>query len=116
MTFRPDPKPQRKPRKRIRVIDKSAARRKLSADGRCRCGCGRDATDGHHIVQKGSPHFGDDVEDNILPTNHECHMRWHDGRPVQFTLRQPEIDYVLSKLGPDPGRIYIKRFYNLEVL
>lgn len=115
MTFRPDPKPKRRPRKQIRIIDRSATKRKMARDRLCRCGCGRLANHGHHVIQKGSPHFGDDVEENIIPTYFICHGEWHDGKKVRFLLKKEEIDYVLGKLGVEPGKIYLKRFYDLEV-
>lgn len=113
--YSPNPKPGKRKRKAIRVIDTSARDRKLSKDGMCRCDCGRLASDGHHIVRKGSPHFGDDVEDNIMPLYHECHMSWHDGRLNYLRLTESEKQYALSKIGPEAGLYYLENHYGLEL-
>jgi len=110
----PDPKPGPSVRKPIRVIDRGASQAKLLSDPTCRS-CGRQASDGHHIVRRGSPHFGDDVADNILPSCYLCHRDYHDGRPVVFEFTDAEIDYVLDKLGPEPGRLYIRLRYGKDV-
>lgn len=104
MTFKPDPKPAKRKRKQIRKVDPNALKRKMVRDGMCRAdGCMKVATDPHHIIRKGSPHFGDDVEANILPLCRGCHMDYHDGRKPGFRFESEEYDYVTEKLGETFG-------------
>lgn len=115
VTFKPDPKPAKRKRKRIRVIDPAAIKRKMLRFPICRsAGCNKLATDPHHIVRKGSPHFGDDVEDNILPLCHECHYEYHAGNRPTFNFKGPEWNYVMEKLGgEEAGMIFMNKQYNV---
>lgn len=71
---RPDPKPEQ------RIVDPRAI-----AEARLRyrwcAACGARAGSIHHIVQKGSPHFGDDVLENLLGLCGDgttgCHGAYH---------------------------------------
>lgn len=66
----PDPKQGK------RIVDRDAMRRILLADRAC-AACGHQAANAHHVVQKGSPHFGDDVESNLLPICGSATVRCH---------------------------------------
>jgi hypothetical protein len=77
--FTPDPKAPE------RIRDTDALRRKLLSDRECRAH-GGSASDPHHLIFKS--HGGDDVEDNIVPLCHDCHMRFH------------RADYL--RIGPGP--------------
>ena len=100
-----DPKPSK------RIIDPEAGLRKLSLDQTCR-GCGKRATDGHHILLRSQR--GDDVEDNIMPLCHICHIAYHDGGRKDFRLTTAERGYLLAKLGSEAGNDYIARRYQRE--
>lgn len=111
-SYEPDPKPAKRPRKQIRIIDKNAGRRKLLRDPSCRGEkCQMLASEGHHIVRKGSPHFGDDVEENILPLCLFCHHDWHAGRKPKLQFKQEEYDYVFGKLGEISGMKFLEDHY-----
>lgn len=51
--------------------------------------CGRAAGSVHHVVQRGSPHFGDDVLENLVTLCGDgttgCHGAWH-GSPYWFVI------------------------------
>jgi len=110
----PDPKPAKRERRPIRIVDRDVTVTKLLSDPTCRS-CGRQASEGHHIVRRGSPHFGDDVYDNIMPSCYVCHRDYHDGRNVVFEFTDSEVEYVLDKLGPEPGRLYLRLRYGKDI-
>ena len=91
-----------KPVKRIR--DPEAVQRK-TAGAACRM-CGRAASDGHHVVLRSQG--GDDVEENIVPLCHECHMRYHAGQGT-MKLKRDELQYVIGKLGRAPALEYLRK-------
>lgn len=99
----PEVVPHPKPRKRI--TDRKAGRDKLRAERECRCGCGRDATDRAHLVPRDLG--GDDVDENIIPLAHVCHMRvehhepgWRDvAARVRAGLSPDERHYAIEKKG-----------------
>lgn len=104
-----------------RIVDAEAIRRKVLSDPECRS-CGLAASDGHHIVFRS--HGGDDVEDNIAPLCHDCHMALHfqAGAAVDeikenigASLTEGEVAYVLGKLGEIEGRGFLLTTYRLEV-
>lgn len=104
----PVPKPQK------RIKNSTAVHAKALMDRWCRCGCGRPATDGAHILGRGQG--GDDVEDNVVGLYHECHMAIHNGdrdvaRQVGAALDETEIDYVIGKLGFEPGWKFLEDTY-----
>lgn len=102
-------------------------------------GCGRPGHNGHHVLPKGSPWHGDDVEANIVVIcgsgSWRCHgalhgapyVSEHDGiRWTQQAVREavgrfllahrPDtIEYVLTKLGWTPGREYLRTAYYLDL-
>jgi hypothetical protein len=109
-----DPKP------RPRVKDPAAVRRKVRQDGTCRA-CGEPGSDGHHILYRSKG--GDDVEDNVVTLCHDCHMALHkwltEGEAIRAEvgkrLMVEEIRYVLDRLGDDPGRAFLRRYYSVPL-
>lgn len=99
MEIRPDFKQPK------RIRDPEASRRKLLQEPLCR-NCRKQATDGHHILLRSQG--GDDVEDNILPVCHQCHRDFHDAR-LELRVTLDERLYVLTKLGQNPGTVYLER-------
>lgn len=99
---REDPKPPK------RIVDPSATQRKLASDTTCR-GCGTRASDSHHILLRSQR--GDDVEDNIMPLCHLCHIKYHDGKLKTLRLRPAERAYLETKLGKEAAAMYIERRY-----
>jgi 5-methylcytosine-specific restriction endonuclease McrA len=93
-----------KPERRIR--DSAAVQRKVMSVPLCRACRLEKATDGHHVLLRSQG--GDDVEDNILPLCRGCHRDYHDGR-LDLTLSLDERLYVLTKLGQNPGTVYLER-------
>ena len=99
----PDPKPAK------RILDRYASSRKLKADQACRF-CRHSATDGHHILLRSQS--GDDVEDNILPLCHTCHMSYHAGSLASLDLSDAERLYVQVKLGVGADSYLERRGYS----
>jgi hypothetical protein len=54
-----DPKPER------RIVDRDASRLTMLSGESC-AACGGPASNCHHVVQRGAPHFGDDVIANLV--------------------------------------------------
>lgn len=99
----------------------------------CAC-CGGQASNVHHVIQKGSPHFGDDVPGNFLAIcgsgTMGCHGAIHgspytDSRGRYWTTedvairlgsaiaaRTDIIEYVLDKLGEEAGFEFLLRTYH----
>lgn len=78
-------------------------------------GCNNLATDPHHIVRKGAPHFGDDVEDNILPLCWMCHHEYHAGNRPTFVFKTAEWRYVMEKLGSEEaGMEFMSKQYRMS--
>lgn len=124
--MRPDPKRAR------RVVDAQAMQRARLREDECGS-CGRRGANAHHILAKGSPHFGDDVLENLIVLcgsgSMGCHgalhgapyidgkgKRW-DGAEVRvalgrafFSRRRDIISYVLGKLGHEPGARHLERY------
>lgn len=131
MSGQADPKPPvvKRPRGgrtlRSQIYDPDANKRKLLEERECRIeSCGRPAGGCHHLVPKGSPHFGDDVVENLIPlcgsgtTGHHWMIENHDYETrlaLGAVLRPEEIAYTLRHLGPDAGRDYLLRRYCLMV-
>lgn len=133
---RPDPKPARTPRRKIRVLDAKAIVRKLLRDRACRS-CGKPTGNAHHLVQKGAPFFGDDTEDNIVglcgtgtsgchgamhgtPYVDEHGERWDQARvaaAIGRSLTWAEVRYVIRKIDPnrpEAGEDFLRRTYHLD--
>lgn len=99
----------------IRVHDTAAVYGVLLADPECR-GCGRAATEAHHLVPRGSPHHGDDVAANIVPLCRDCHSGYHGlGYAVRARigtrLTVENLGYVTGKVGANPAREFLWRKY-----
>lgn len=131
--FRPDPKPAPTSRKDIRVKDVSALRFARLAGDEC-VACGTRKGSAHHVVQKGSPHLGDDVAENIVllcgSGSDRCHGAFH-GSPyalrgerrdaawvgnrigLHLIRHRPDvIAYVVAKFGSErAASAYLERFY-----
>lgn len=138
--MRADPKPAKRPRRQVRVTDRDALKMARIAGTPC-AACGSPPGSVHHVIQRGSPHFGDDVPGNLIllcgSGSDRCHGAWHgspytvkwdrfeDRRDQEWVAtrigrtirdRRPDvIEYVLEKLGDDAGRAYLERNYHLVV-
>lgn len=133
MSGQPDPKPVKRPRKLIRVVDPAAVGRARLTEDECGS-CRKPPSNAHHVVPKGAPYFGDDVPENIVMVcgsgTDGCHGALHgspyvDGRgkrwpeayvraQIGITLRHRRPDvirYVLEKMGDEAGRDYLRRRY-----
>lgn len=127
MAGRPDPKPQRSKREPIRVVDSLATRRIVLRFREC-CVCGEPAATGHHVIAKGGPHYGDDLDGNIVPVcgsgTTGCHGKIENGdvearMAVGLHILRHRIDvilYVQDKLGPDAGDDWLRRRYYIEAV
>lgn len=110
------PEPKRAPR----IKDPKAIKAKMRTERKCRCGCGRPATDGHHLLPRSLG--GDDVRDNIVGLFHDCHMEFEfyvDGREevgsrIGSRLSDDEIGYVTTKRGLEAGAAFLQRYYGLD--
>lgn len=134
----PDPKPPRRPKRPRgnRVVDKEPGRLlRLSGELCVVCRLER-GTNAEHVIAKGAPHFGDDVEENLLPLcgsgTMGCHgakhgipytdRRGHRWTPEEARARMGDaildrpgmILYVLDKLGYDAGLDHLARRFSLD--
>ncbi len=126
-TYAPDPKvKERGPKKQARTIDRKATTRAVIK--RRACGiCGQPAATGHHVLKRGAPHFGDDLDANIVSLcgsgTTGCHgLVENENRAARKSLgehlsadRPDTVFYVLEKLGDTPGRDWLKRRLYLTV-
>ena len=117
--------PPSPPSRRRRVVDPTVTLRACLTWRECPCG--KPAATGHHVLAKSSPHFGDDVLENIVPAcgsgTTGCHGRWENederalrqlGRHIR--RRRPDvIGYVLWKLGETPGRDWLRRRLSVKL-
>jgi 5-methylcytosine-specific restriction endonuclease McrA len=92
-----------KPEPRIR--DSAAIQRKVMSEPLCRACRLEKAVDGHHVLLKSQS--GDDIEDNIVPLCRACHRDYHEAR-IGIRLTLDERLYVLTKLGQNPGTVYLE--------
>ena len=58
----------------------------------------------HHLVKRGAPFFGDDVEENIVPLCADCHSLVTLRYPLALEvlaarLLDSEYTYIIEKLG-----------------
>jgi hypothetical protein len=125
-----------------RIRDREALTRARLRFRSC-AACGASAGGIHHIVQKGSPHFGDDVEANLVGLcgsgSDRCHgaihgapyevytdrwlvyerrdQRWVAERIGRHLLehRPDSIEYVLAKIGESAGREFLRRTYHVDL-
>lgn len=70
MNVTPDPKAGK------RIVDPAVVRATLHRFNWC-AACGGPASNAHHVIQKGSPHFGDDLPGNIMGLCGTGTMRCH---------------------------------------
>jgi 5-methylcytosine-specific restriction endonuclease McrA len=89
-----------------RVRDSAAIERKVKAEPLCRACRLERAVDGHHVLLRSQG--GDDVEDNIVPLCRSCHRDYHEAR-IGLRITLDERLYVLTKLGQQPGLVYLER-------
>ena len=82
--------------------------RKLLSDPVCR-GCRGRASDGHHVVLRSQG--GDDVEHNIMPLCHACHMAFHAGNLRDLKLTEAERWYVTVRLDERAQTYLMRRGY-----
>jgi hypothetical protein len=81
---------------------------KLVSDPGCR-GCGRRASEGHHIVLRSQG--GDDDPDNTMPLCMLCHHKYHAEGHIAATLTWEEVCYVQRRLGV-AALPYLERRYD----
>lgn len=99
---RPDFKPAK--RKKTKTY-----RNKLLRDTRCRNEmCPNMATDAHHILKRSGG--GDDVQENIMPLCHACHMKFHAGQLPHLRVFGDERAYLIGKLGEGRAKSYLDRY------
>ncbi len=133
-----DPKPEpRRGNAPIREVDPAVSRRFHLRGPACLV-CGSVPVNAAHVVPRGAPWFGDDVDVNLVPLcgsgSHGCHGAAH-GNPYTRTgaIVTPKVvreavgrflgseegaghlAYVTRKLGAGPGRAFLERVYYLEV-
>lgn len=126
----PDPKPTSGKRTPIRKVSSLASKR--ATVGKECVACGHAAANAHHVVPKGSPHFGDDVDENLAPLcgsgSARCHGAFHGSPYVDATGRRwtkkdvakgiagwiltdpKRLEYALAKAGAD----YLRRVYDIR--
>lgn len=97
-----------------RIIDVQAIRSAKLIFDEC-AACGAPATNIHHVVSKGSPHFGDDVRQNFVGIcgsgTTGCHGAFHgspyvvevylwDGDPLDSSvLQRRDAEWVGKQIG-----------------
>lgn len=119
----PDPKvKERGPKKAKRTEDKKATKRAVRLRPVCVMPeCDNRSTNGHHVISRGAPHFGDDVDENIvalcgsgssgchgLIENEDVTARRQLGEHIAYE-RPDTMRYVTDKLGEIPGRDWLRR-------
>lgn len=127
MTFKPDPKPVKRKRKQIRIVDKNASANALLSRPACELRCGQRAMNAHHVIPKGAPYFGDDVDANLVclcgSGTSGCHGDIHHKRVaalghlgLHIRKRRPDtVRYILDKLGDEKGRDWFMRNFRVNV-
>lgn len=98
-TFKPDPKPVHvKGNKPRRIVNPEAVLAAMLARPWC-CACGGQGANGHHVIARGGPYFGDDVEANVVTLcgsgTMRCHGAYH-GSP--YTV---EVAQGTARIAPD---------------
>lgn len=120
MSGDPHPKPVKRKRKAIRTVDAKATARAVLAQPRCAL-CPKPSANGHHVLARGAPHFGDDVPANIVALcgtgTMGCHgavensEKWaRESLGAYLVARRPDtLDYLDSKLTPGYAREWLLR-------
>lgn len=120
MAGQPDPKPGKRKRKPIRVIDAKATTRAVLREPSCAI-CHRPSATGHHVLARGGPYFGDDLPENIVALcgsgTTGCHgaveaadvfARGQLG--VYLIEERPDVvSYLQGKLGPSAASEWLLR-------
>lgn len=126
MSGEPHPKPVKRKRKAIRVIDAKATTRAVLAQPRCSI-CPKPSANGHHVLGRGSPNFGDDVPENIVALcgsgTTGCHgevearREWALRSLGEFVVarRHDTVAYIHGKLGVEPGNAWIEKHLRVRV-
>lgn len=102
--WKPEKPKGKRPRKPIREKASPARWEKIRA-AKCQhclaCGTSAGHIHGHHMVERGSPHFGSDTENNIIGLCAACHEAYHSQgygslvrRTVRERLTKDELDYI----------------------
>lgn len=103
-----------------RIHDSAAMRRCCLLDREC-WGCEGPPSDPHHFVFRSDG--GDDVDENLIPLCHHCHMLYHfgtgdDREEVLAGIRERirergenRVTYVIRKLGARPAMEFMKARY-----
>ena len=122
-SYNPDPKPSARPRKAIRIKDPQALKQAAIVLEVCPVCKDRPGQTVHHIVPRGSPHFGDDVLANLVVLcghgTAGCHgaveARRGDARQrlgEHLRHERPDaVSYVTEKLGQEAGEAWLQRHY-----
>lgn len=98
----------------MRIVDPEAMRRARLRIDEC-AACGGPSNNLHHVVQKGSPHFGDDVYENVVGIcgsgTERCHGAIHgspymehvydwDGDPLDSSrIERRDAEWVGRNIG-----------------
>lgn len=126
MAGEPHPKPVKRKRKSIRVIDPKATARAVLAQPRCAL-CPKPSANGHHLLSRGAPHFGDDVQENIVALCGTGTMGCHGAVENEdewarrslgayVVARRPDaVEYLSGKLGPSAAREWLRRRLYVEM-
>lgn len=79
------------PKRGARIRDPGALRAARLRLASC-AACGRPAGGVHHVIQRGAPHLGDDVFENLVGLcgsgSHGCHGAYHGSPYVFETVRR----------------------------
>lgn len=124
-----------------RIKDPELVKRFLLTHDEC-VACGKPSSNVHHVVQKGSPHFGDDVTGNLVAICGSGTMRCHGaihGTPYSVLVggglgerrtqewvarrigehiaqhRSDILRYVFEKIGPNAGTEFLRRTYYMTL-
>ena len=81
----PDPKPE------PRLVDRDALKRAGLLSDEC-ASCGKPPANVHHVIPKGSPHFGDDVPETAVAGGDEASTE----HGADVTLRFDELPLTVD--------------------
>lgn len=125
MSGRPDPKPAKRKRRAIRIIDRKATTRAVLAQPRCAI-CPSASATGHHVLARGAPHFGDDVAENIVALcgsgTTGCHgavenaEEWARAALGAYLVawRPDTLEYLSRRIGAGYAAEWLKRHLHVE--
>jgi hypothetical protein len=116
----PHPKPEKRKRKQIRHVDSKATTRAVLRWTECAT-CPEPSATGHHVLARGGPYFGDDLEENIVALcgsgTTGCHGKLENEDAttrvrlgVHLIRERPDVlEYLDRKLGEVPAREWLSR-------